>query len=149
LDVLESFLLGIAPRGAALSHQRWTECVPALAVRLNDDPEAVGLHLSRLLSVCHIPVRTGLPAQDAGGVYNLSMAAYEFASKEFDDAVRAAGRRAFEETLAAGLSVFYLDDEGLDVMEQPDGRRFEIRWIPGAPSGENFEILREIKKRAA
>jgi hypothetical protein len=51
--------------------------------------------------------------------------------------------------LAAGLSVFYLDDEGLDVMEQADGRRFEIRWIPGAPSGENYEILREIKKRAA
>lgn len=83
------------------------------------------------------------------GVYNLSMAAYDFASKEFDDAVRAAGRRAFEETLAAGLSVFYLDDEGLDVMEQPDGRRFEIRWIPGAPSGENYEILREVKQRAA
>ena len=82
-------------------------------------------------------------------MYNLGMAAYEFASKEFDDAVRAAGRRAFDETLAAGLSVFYLDDEGLDVMEQADGRRFEIRWIPGAPSGENFEILREIKKRAA
>jgi len=82
-------------------------------------------------------------------LYNLSMAAYEFASEEFHDAVRAATRRAFEETLAAGLPVFYLDREGLDVMEQPDGRRFEIRWIPGAPSGENFEILREIKKRAA
>jgi hypothetical protein len=92
---------------------------------------------------------TGIPAQESGGVYNLGMAAYEFASKEFDDAVRAAGRRAFDETLAAGLSVFYLDDEGLDVMEQADGRRFEIRWIPGAPSGENYEILREIKKRAA
>ena len=77
------------------------------------------------------------------------MAAYEFASKEFDDAVRAATRRAFEETLAAGLPVFYLDDDGLNVMEQPDGRRFEIRWIPGAPSGENFEILREVKQRAA
>jgi hypothetical protein len=77
------------------------------------------------------------------------MASYEFASKEFDDAVRAAGRRAFEETLAAGLPVFYLDDDGLDVMEQPDGRRFEIRWIPGAPSGQNFEILREAKQRAA
>ena len=77
------------------------------------------------------------------------MAAYEFASKEFDEAVRAATHKAFEETLAAGLSVFYLDDEGLDVMEQPDGRRFEIRWIPGAPSGENYEILREVKKRAA
>ena len=77
------------------------------------------------------------------------MAAYEFASKEFHDAVYAAGRRAFEETLAAGLSVFYRDDEGLYVMEQPDGRRFEIRWIPGAPAGENYEILREVKRRAA
>jgi len=77
------------------------------------------------------------------------MAAYEFASKEFDDVVRAATRKAFEETLAAGLSVFYLDNDGLDVMEQPDGRRFEIRWIPGAPSGENYKILREVKKRAA
>jgi hypothetical protein len=77
------------------------------------------------------------------------MAAYEFASKEFDDAVRAAGRKAFEESLAAGLPVFYLDDDGLNVMEQPDGRRFEIRWIPGAPSGGNYEILREVKQRAA
>jgi hypothetical protein len=77
------------------------------------------------------------------------MAAYEFASKEFDHAVRAAGRRAFEETLAAGLSVFYLDDDGVDVLEQPDGRRFEIRWIPGAPSGENYHVLREVKKSAA
>jgi len=77
------------------------------------------------------------------------MAAYEFASKEFDDAVRAAGRKAFEESLAAGLPVFYLDDDGLNVMEQPDGRRFEIRWIPGTPSGENYEILREVKQRAA
>jgi hypothetical protein len=73
---------------------------------------------------------------------------YEFASKEFDEAVRAAGRRAFEATLAAGLPVFYLDREGLDVMEQPDGRRFEIRWIPGGPSGSNFQVLREVKPRA-
>ena len=77
------------------------------------------------------------------------MAAYEFASKEFDDAVCAAGRKAFEESLAAGLPVFYLDDDGLNVMEQPDGRRFEIRWIPGTPSGENYEILREVKQRVA
>src|SRR5260370_22597656 len=54
-------------------------------------------------------------------------------------------RGAFEETLAAGLPLFYLDDEGLNVMEQPDGRRFEIGWIPGAPSGENYEVLREVK----
>ena len=52
----------------------------------------------------------------------------DFRSTEFDDAVRAAGRKAFEETLAAGLPVFYLDACGLNVMEYGDGRRFEIRW---------------------
>jgi hypothetical protein len=77
------------------------------------------------------------------------MAQLDIRSKEFDEAVRAAGHQAFLDTLAAGLPVFYLDAEGLDVMEQPDGRRFEIRWIPGAPAGENFEILRELKARAA
>jgi hypothetical protein len=75
---------------------------------------------------------------------------YEFDSPEFDAAVAAAGRQAFEETLAAGLPVFYVDrSEGLTVMQQPDGRRFEIRWIPGAPSGANYEIVRELKARAA
>lgn len=75
--------------------------------------------------------------------------AYDFASDEFNEAARNAGRRAFEEALAAGQSVFYLNDDGLHVMEQPDGRRFEIRWIPGAPSGRNYEIIRELKARAA
>ena len=74
---------------------------------------------------------------------------YNFASTEFDEAVSAAGRRAFEATLAAGLPVFYLDREGLNVMEQPDGRKFEIRWVPGAPSGSNYDVLRELKPRAA
>jgi hypothetical protein len=72
---------------------------------------------------------------------------YDFDSSEFDEAVRASGRRAFEATLAAGFPVYYLDREGLDVMEQPDGRRFEIQWIPGAPSGSNYEILRELRPR--
>jgi len=45
--------------------------------------------------------------------------AYDFGSKEFDEAVRAAGHQAFVETLAAGLPVFYLDDEGLNVMLCP------------------------------
>ena len=74
--------------------------------------------------------------------------AYDFGSKEFDEAVRAAGHQAFLETLAAGLPVFYLDD-GLNVMQCPDGRRFEIRWIPGAPSGENYEVIRELTAHAA
>ena len=74
---------------------------------------------------------------------------YDFGSAEFDDAVREASRKAFAETLAAGLPVFYLDDDGLNVMQCPDGRRFEIRWLPGAPSGENYEIIRELTAHAA
>ena len=75
--------------------------------------------------------------------------AYDFGSKEFDEAVRAAGHQAFLDTLAAGLPVFYLDDDGLNVMQCPDGRKFEIRWIPGAPSGENYEVVRELTAHAA
>ena len=74
---------------------------------------------------------------------------YDFGSAEFDDAVRAATRNAFADTLAAGLPVFYIDGDGLNVMERADGRRFEIRWLPGAPSGENYEITRELTARAA
>jgi hypothetical protein len=74
---------------------------------------------------------------------------YEFDSPEFDEAVAAAGRKAFEETLAGGRPVFYIDEDGINAMQCPDGRRFEIRWIPGAPSGQNYEIVRELKAHAA
>ena len=75
--------------------------------------------------------------------------AYDFGSAQFDDAVRDAGRKAFAETLAAGLPVFYIDADGLNVMGRADGRRFEIRWLPGAPSGENYEVIRELTAHAA
>ena len=75
--------------------------------------------------------------------------ACDFGSTQFDDAVRAATRKAFAETLGAGLAVFYIDGYGLNVMERADGRRFEIRWLPGAPSGENYEIIRELTAYAA
>jgi hypothetical protein len=74
---------------------------------------------------------------------------YEFGSDEFHEAVREPGHRAFLETLAAGLPVFYLDRNGVEVMEQPDRRKFEIRWIPGAPSGSNYEVVRELSHSAA
>jgi hypothetical protein len=74
---------------------------------------------------------------------------YEFGSKEFDEAVAAAGRQAFQETLAAGLPNFYLDEDGINAMLLPDGRKFEIRWIEGKPAGENYEIVREVKTHAA
>jgi hypothetical protein len=34
-------------------------------------------------------------------------------------------------------------------MEQPDGRRFEIRYIPNAPGETNHEVVRELSSRAA
>ena len=77
------------------------------------------------------------------------MAAYDFDSTEFDEAVAAAGHKAFLKTLASGRPVFYIDSEGLNVMEYGDGGRYEIRWIPGAPSGENFGIVRDLKASAA
>jgi hypothetical protein len=73
----------------------------------------------------------------------------DFGSAQFDDAVRAATLKAFADTLAAGLPVYYIDADGLNVMERADGRRFEIRWLPGAPSGENYEIVRELTAYAA
>ena len=75
--------------------------------------------------------------------------AYDFSSTQFDDAVRAAAHKAFAEILAAGLSVFYVDGEGLNVMERANGQRFEIRWLPGAQSGENYQIIRELTAHAA
>ncbi len=74
---------------------------------------------------------------------------HDFPSDAFDQAAYDAGNSAFQETLADGYPVYYLDGDGLEVMELPDGRRFEICWIPGAPSGSNYEIIRELKVRAA
>jgi hypothetical protein len=76
-------------------------------------------------------------------------AASDFGDTQFDDAVREACHKAFTETLAAGLPVLYVDSEGLNVMERADGRRFEVRWLPGDPSGRNYEIFRELTAHAA
>lgn len=71
-------------------------------------------------------------------------------SEEFDRAIGDAWKRARIETLAAGVPVFYLEaSTGLNVMETPDGRKFEIRWRPGQPADQNYEILRELTSRAA
>lgn len=84
------------------------------------------------------------------GIYNRNMLGqYDFESAEFDDAVHAATHRAFVDTLAAGLPVFYVDGDGINVMQLADGSRFEIRWLPGAPSGQNYETVRRMTVRAA
>jgi hypothetical protein len=69
---------------------------------------------------------------------------------QFTAHAQEATRRARQESLTLGLPVFYQDPQtGMDLMEQPDGRRFEIRYIPGAPRERNFEILRELTASAA
>jgi len=70
-------------------------------------------------------------------------------SPEFDEAVRAATHEAFLETLRAGRPAFYTDRDGLEVMELPDGRRFEIRWNPSSATGQNYDIVREMPAPAA
>jgi hypothetical protein len=70
-------------------------------------------------------------------------------SDEFHQTVLAAWKHEREESLRLGLPVFERDDNaGIDVMEQ-NGRRFEIRFIPGAPGDRNFEVLRELSRSAA
>jgi len=77
------------------------------------------------------------------------MVSLDLCSGEFDEAVEAACREAFAETLAAGLEVFYIDSDGINVMQRPDGKRFEIRWVPGAPAGKNYTVVRELASHAA
>src|SRR5690348_11628343 len=61
--------------------------------------------------------------------------------------VREACIRAREQTLRSGVPVFYRDPTaGIYVMEYADGRRFEIKFLPGEPRDRNFQVLREIGK---
>jgi hypothetical protein len=71
-------------------------------------------------------------------------------SQEFTQQAAAAWALGRKEALAHGVAVFYRDMEsGLEVMEQPDGRRFEIRFKPGAGRGKNYEVIRELTAHAA
>jgi hypothetical protein len=63
-------------------------------------------------------------------------------SDEFARAAAVAGDQARRDALARGVPVFYRDPVlGVEVMEQPDGRRFEIRYIPGALGDRNYEVV--------
>jgi hypothetical protein len=78
------------------------------------------------------------------------MAKLDLLTDEFTREAEAAWDRASDEALAQGVPVFYRDHRtGVEIMQQPDGRRFEIRFIPGAPRDRNYEILRELSASAA
>ncbi len=63
---------------------------------------------------------------------------------DLEASIIAATQQARLDTLTAGVPVFYRDADGLNIMEEPDGRKFEIRLIPGAPRERIFEIVREL-----
>ena len=74
----------------------------------------------------------------------------EFFQEEFTAAIISAGARARLDTLKAGVPVFYRDwKHNLDVMERPDGRKFEVCFISGAPGESNYQVIRELDETAA
>ena len=78
------------------------------------------------------------------------MASGKFFEADFTAAVKSAGNQARLATLQAGVPVFYWDSaRNLDVMEEPDGRKYEIRFISGADGEQNFEVLRQLIEIAA
>jgi hypothetical protein len=79
------------------------------------------------------------------GIYNRDVDDSYYFDEAFTAAIIAASRRAVQETLEAGVPVFYRDWKlNLDIMEQPDGRKFEICFIPGAPRESNYRVIREL-----
>ena len=83
-------------------------------------------------------------------IYDWEMENGEFFDEEFTVAIISAGVRARLETLKAGVPVFYRDwKQNLDVMEQPDGRKFEVCFIAGAPREANYRVIRELEGATA
>jgi len=73
-----------------------------------------------------------------------------FFNDDFKDAVRVSGAQARIETLQAGVPVFYWDHvRKLNLIEHPSGRKFEIRFLDGAPGDRNYEVIRELDETAA
>ena len=55
-------------------------------------------------------------------------------------------KEAIADLKAHGIPIFYRDREtGMEIMEEADGRRFEIRYIPGLPRDQHVEVIRELK----
>jgi hypothetical protein len=60
-----------------------------------------------------------------------------FFGEDFIAAVVTAGTRVRIETLQAGAPVFYRDFKlNIDIMEQPDGRKYQIRFWPPSRAKE-------------
>ena len=74
-----------------------------------------------------------------------AMTDFETLRAEFLRAAQTAVREARADSLRRGISVFYSDAEtGCYMMEQPDGRRFVIEFLPEMPREGNYRIVREV-----
>jgi len=74
----------------------------------------------------------------------------DFFQADFTAAIVSAGARARMQTLKAGVPVFYWDSRrNLDIIERPDGRKYEIRFLAGAPGDRNYEVVRDLDETAA
>ena len=74
-----------------------------------------------------------------------------FRRPQFDHAVRTATRKVSPRRLPA--AVFYIDGDGFNVMGARRWPKFEIRWLPGAPSqritrSSRIDGARRLKSRA-
>lgn len=83
-------------------------------------------------------------------VYSAGVALHAQLDEAFEVAAVEAFAEARQEALEAGIPVFYRDSEsGANIMERPDGRKFEIRYSLNAPSDKHYEIIRELSRTAA
>ncbi len=86
----------------------------------------------------------------AGRIYNKRVEDGGLFPDTFVAQIISAGARARLDTLKAGVPVFYWDwKSSVDVMELPDGRRFEVSFIAGAPGESNYRVIRQLDDAAA
>jgi len=72
------------------------------------------------------------------------MTSADILSEEFAEAAAKAGLHARQNALATGHPVVFVDHFGRYVQEFPDGRRMEIRLLPGVPRESHLQIVGEL-----